>query len=214
MTMISLAPIRSTTLTVIKRWRLPLLAIPLCALLVGCDSASSNADQDMMTKIGSVDTLDTTEPQNESEELDGTSLSDANGNLSESNEGQSLIVAAQSNNDGKTQPSTLYSKSNSSTLQATLMGDYGGMVPCADCDSMDVTLNLFADGSVLKASTYHNPEQPRSPLLESGVYRQDNNKITIVYEDKNIESYHIQDNHLILIDEQKKLNNDYTLSRK
>lgn len=214
MAMISLAPIRSTTLTVIKRWRLPLLAIPLCALLVGCDSASSNADQDMMTKIGSVDTLDTTEPQNEPEELDGTSLSDANGNLSASTEGQSLIVAAQSNNDGKTQPSTLYSKSNSSTLQATLMGDYGGMVPCADCDSMDVTLNLFADGSVLKASTYHNPEQPRSPLLESGVYRQDNDKITIVYEDKNIESYHIQDNHLILIDEQKKLNNDYTLSRK
>lgn len=212
--MISLAPICSTTLIVIKRWRLPLLAIPLCALLAGCDSASSNADQNMMTKIGSVDTLDTTEPQDEPEEGDGTSLSDANSNLSESTEGQSLIAAAQSNNDAKIKPSTLYSKSNSSTLQATLMGDYGGMVPCADCDSIDVTLNLFADGSVLKASTYHNPERPRPPLLESGVYRQDNDKITIVYEDKNIESYHIQDNHLILIDEQKNLNNDYTLSRK
>ena len=214
MTMISFAPVRSTTLTVIKRWRLPLLAIPLCALLASCDSASSNADQDMMTKIGSVNTSDTTEPQNEPEKSDGTSLSDANSNLSESTEGQSLIAAAQSNNDAKTKPSVPYSKSNSNTLQATLMGDYGGMVPCADCDSIDVTLNLFADGSVLKASTYHNPERPRQPLLESGVYRQDNDKITIVYEDKNIESYHIQDNHLILIDEQKNLNNDYTLSRK
>ena len=37
---------------------------------------------------------------------------------------------------------------------------------------------------------------------------------TIVYEDKNIEAYHIQDNHLVLMDEHKKPNNDYTLSRK
>lgn len=215
MIMIYLAPICSTTLTVIKRWSPSLLAVPLCVLLVGCDSASSNTDQDLMTKIASVDTLDTAEQQNASEGMEGDSTSQSNPNddLNEVAEGQSLIAAAQSSNDGHTHPSALHSKS-SSTLQATLMGDYGGMVPCVDCDSIDVTLNLFADGSVLKASNYHNPEQPRAPLLESGVYRQDNDKITIVYEGKNIESYHIQDNHLILIDEQKNPNNDYTLSRK
>lgn len=47
-------------------------------------------------------------------------------------------------------------------------------------------------------------------LFEPGVYRQDNDMITIVYEDKNIEAYHIQDNHLVLMDEHKKPNNDYT----
>ncbi|MGP4849179.1 hypothetical protein ACTXGQ_34100, partial [Marinobacter sp. 1Y8] len=73
---------------------------------------------------------------------------------------------------------------------------------------------LFADGSVLKASYYHNPEKPKTPLLESGIYRQDNDKITIVYEGKNIETYHIQDNHLIRIDEHDNLEDDYTLSRK
>ena len=103
---------------------------------------------------------------------------------------------------------------NDSALQATLMGDYGGMVPCSSCDNIDVTLNLFADGSVLKTSIYNSPETPRSPLFESGIYRQDNDTITIVYESKNIETYHIQDNHLVMIDEYKKPDNDYTLSRK
>jgi uncharacterized lipoprotein NlpE involved in copper resistance len=94
------------------------------------------------------------------------------------------------------------------------MGDYGGIVPCVSCGSIDVTLNLFADGSVSKTSIYNNPESPRAPLLESGIYRQDNDTITIVYEEKKIETYHIQDNHLILMDEEKNPNNDYILSRK
>jgi len=129
-------------------------------------------------------------------------------------EGQSLIAAAQSNKDTYADSSMERSEAKSSMLQATLMGDYGGMVSCIDCDSIDVTLNLFADGSVLKASYYHNPEKPKTPLLESGIYRQDNDKITIVYEGKNIETYHIQDNHLIRIDEHDNLEDDYTLSRK
>jgi len=36
--------------------------------------------------------------------------------------------------------------------------------------------------------------------------------VTIAYEEK-IETYHIQDNHLILLDKEKDLNPDYTLSR-
>ncbi|GAA0798371.1 copper resistance protein NlpE N-terminal domain-containing protein [Psychrobacter piscatorii] len=216
MTMIYLAPICSTTSTIIRRWGPSLLAVPLCVLLIGCDSASSNSDQDMRTKASFVDASAESDPQSTSEDIESDSMSESNpdDSLNESTEGQSLIAAAQSSNEGHMHPSTIHSESNSSALQATLMGDYGGMVPCDDCDSIDVTLNLFSDGSVLKSSTYHDAEQQRAPLLESGVYRQDKDKITIVYEDKHIESYYIQDNHLILIDEQKNLNNDYTLSRK
>ena len=216
MTMIYLAPIHATTCTVIRRWGPSLLAIPLCVLLIGCDSASSNADQDMMTKAAFVDTSEASDQQVTPEEIDSDSISEANADdgSSESEEGQSLISAAQSSHDGHTHPLTMHSESSSSALQATLMGDYGGMIPCVDCDSIDVTLNLFADGSVLKTSNYQDSKQARAPLLESGVYRQDNDKITIVYEDKHIESYYIQDNHLILIDDQRELDNDYTLSRK
>lgn len=214
--MIYLAPVRATTCTVMRRWGPSLLAIPLCVLLIGCDSASSNADQNMMTKAAFVDSSEASDQQITPEETESDGASEANvgDESNESEEGQSLIAAAQSSHDGHTHPLTMHSESNGNALQATLMGDYGGMVPCVDCDSIDVTLNLFADGSVLKTSNYHDSERSRAPLLESGVYRQDKDKITIVYEDKHIESYYIQDNHLILIDEQKNLNNDYTLSRK
>ena len=94
------------------------------------------------------------------------------------------------------------------------MGDYGGIVPCASCDNIDITLNLFADGSVLKTSVFNDEEPTNPPLLESGVYRQDDNKITIVYENKNIETYQIRDNHLIMMDADKNPNDDYTLSRR
>ena len=204
-----LARICSTT-PAIRRWRLSMLAVPLCVLLVGCDSASSNDDQDMMTKVASVDQNDLS---NNLQSSDASQVP-ADSELNEAAEGQSLIAAAQSNNDANQQPSAARSESKISMMQATLMGDYGGMVSCVDCDSIDITLNLFADGSVLKSSNYHSPERPRAPLLESGIYRQDNDKITIVYEGKQIETYHIQDNHLILIDEHDNPDNDYTLSRK
>lgn len=210
MIMIYLAPICATTLAIVKRWNPSLLVVPLCVLLVGCDSASSNTDKEMVSTFASTNAQDTSESMQD----DSADVSNLDSELNEVVEGQSLIAAAQSSSDTYTNTSTRLSESKSSMLQATLMGDYGGMVSCLDCDSIDVTLNLFADGSVLKASSYHNPEQPRLPLLESGIYRQDNDKITIVYEGKNIETYHIQDNHLILMDEYKNLNNDYTLSRK
>ncbi|MEH6667599.1 MAG: copper resistance protein NlpE N-terminal domain-containing protein [Psychrobacter sp.] len=209
--MIYFAPVRSTTLAIVKRWRPSLLVASLCVLLVGCDSASSNTDKDMVSTFATTNS----EPQGASQSFqDDNAESATNDESSEMAEGQSLIAAAQSNKDTYTNSSMEPAGSENSMLQATLMGDYGGMVSCTACDSIDVTLNLFADGSVSKTSNYHNPEKPRTPLLESGIYRQDNDKITIVYEGKNIETYHIQDNHLIRIDEHDNLEDDYTLSRK
>ncbi|MGP9556357.1 copper resistance protein NlpE N-terminal domain-containing protein [Psychrobacter sp. AOP7-A1-24] len=209
--MIYLASVHSTTLTIVKRWRPALFVASLCALIVGCDSASSNTDKDM------VSTFAATSPESQD---DSQALQDENVELasddetSEMVEGQSLIAAAQSNKNTYVDSSMERSEAKSSMLQATLMGDYGGMVSCTDCDSIEVTLNLFADGSVLKASNYHNPKESKAPLLESGVYRQDNDKITIVYESKNIETYRIQDNHLVRMGEHHNLDKDYTLSRK
>ncbi len=210
--MIYSVPICSSTLTILKRGGHCLLVLPLCVLLVGCDSTSSNHDKGVTTKIAPIDYVEDNSSQVAAENLVESNLLSADSKLDIVAEGQSLIAAAQSSND--VHQSLAYSKLNDSALQATLMGDYGGMVPCNSCDSTDITLNLFADGSVLKTSIYNNPKTPRVPLIESGVYRQDNDTITIVYEDKNIEAYHIQDNHLVLMDEYKNPNNDYTLSRK
>ena len=210
--MIYSVPICSSTLTILKRGGHCLLALPLCVLLIGCDSTSSNHDKGVTTKIAPIDYVEDNSSQVAAENLVESNLLSADSKLDIVAEGQSLITAAQSSND--VHQSLAYSKLNDSALQATLMGDYGGMVPCNSCDSTDITLNLFADGSVLKTSIYNNPKTPRVPLIESGVYRQDNDTITIVYEDKNIEAYHIQDNHLVLMDEYKNPNNDYTLSRK
>lgn len=212
--MIYSVPTCSSTLTILKRGGHCLLALPLCVLLIGCDSASSNQDKGLTTKIASIDYVEENSSQVAAENLAETNLLSAGSELDIVAEGQSLIAAAQSSNDAHLHQSLTYSNSHNSALQATLMGDYGGMVPCNSCDSTDITLNLFADGSVLKTSIYNNPETPRLPLIESGVYRQDNDTITVVYEEKNIEAYDIQDNHLVLMDEYKNPNNDYTLSRK
>lgn len=211
------APACATTSTVVRRFSCSLLIVPLCMLLISCDSASSNDNREVLTEVAPANALPDADLQNLAGNLQDSSgiQSDSNSEIDTVAEGQSLIAAAQSTNDLHTRQSLLNSESPSnSTLQATLMGDYGGMVPCQSCANIDVTLNLFADGSVLKTSIYNQPEKPQAPLIESGIYRQDNNTITIVYEAKNIETYHIQDNHLILMDEDKKSNNDYILSRK
>lgn len=188
--------------------------VPLCIFLIGCDSASSSDNKEILTEVASADALPDATVQNLAGNLQDSSGTQPDADSDVIAEGQSLIAAAQSTNDLHARQSLSNSESPSSTLQATLMGDYGGMVPCKTCANIDVTLNLFADGSVLKTSIYNQPEKPQAPLVESGIYRQDNNTITIVYEAKNIETYHIQDNHLILMDEDKKSNNDYILSRK
>lgn len=216
MTMIYSTPTQSNRLPTIKRYCRCLLLVPVCVLLISCDSASSNDDRSMATQIAPTDdsvvASDLQSIKNSSQ--DSSQQADTDNTLDDTAEGQSLIAAAQSKNDAETESSQMISASQSSMLQATLMGDYGGMVSCTSCDSIDVTLNLFADGSVLKTSMYNNPKTPRSPLFEPGIYRQDNDKITIVYESKNIEAYRIQDNHLILMDDNETPDNDYTLSRK
>lgn len=208
------APICAPTSTVVRRFSRSLLMVPLCIFLIGCDSASSSDNKEILTEVASADALPDATVQNLAGNLQDSSGTQPDADSDVIAEGQSLIAAAQSTNDLHARQSLSNSESPSSTLQATLMGDYGGMVPCKTCANIDVTLNLFADGSVLKTSIYNQPETPQAPLVESGIYRQDNNTITIVYEAKNIETYHIQDNHLILMDEDKKSNNDYILSRK
>jgi len=208
------APICAPTSTVVRRFSRSLLMVPLCIFLIGCDSASSSDNKEILTEVASADALPDATVQNLAGNLQDSSGTQPDADSDIIAEGQSLIAAAQSTNDLHARQSLSNSESPSSTLQATLMGDYGGMVPCKTCANIDVTLNLFADGSVLKTSIYNQPETPQAPLVESGIYRQDNNTITIVYEAKNIEIYHIQDNHLILMDEDKKSNNDYILSRK
>lgn len=197
----------STTLTVINRCMRSLLAVPVCLLLASCDSASSST-----TQSAAIDSTQNAGVQND----EAAGLNNKTKDLADktdNEEGLSLIAAANANDNTHSAP-MISASSSDSTLQATLMGDYGGMVPCASCDSIDITLNLFADGSVLKTSVFHNAEPAQPPLLESGVYRQDSEMITIVYERKNIETYLIKDNHLIMMDEDKTPNNDYTLSRK
>lgn len=206
--MIYLTSIFSTTFSIVRRSRRSLLAVPICLLLLGCDSSSSTTNKGMSTKVALVDNMENSAQRNTADASQDNDLEDADAS-------QSLIDAAQTNDDAYTRRSPMISEpNNNSALQATLMGDYGGMVPCSSCDSIDITLNLFADGSVLKTSFYNNAEPPRQPLLESGIYRQDNDTITIVYESKKIETYHIQNNHLVMLDEHKNLDDDYTLSRK
>lgn len=212
--MIHFAPTYSTLQTVIRGFGRSLLVLPLCVAIIGCDSASSNDEKSLSSSIAPSNPSADSDMQNLAQNLQDGSRQTDNSEPDKVVEGQSLIAAAHSSNDAHTNQSLMSSEpsNRSNTLQATLIGDYGGMVPCESCGSIDVTLNLFADGSVVKTSIYNNPESPRMPLVESGVYRQDNDTITIAYEEK-IETYHIQDNHLILLDKEKDLDTDYTLSR-
>ena len=198
----------------IKRYCRCLWVVPICIILASCDSASSNDDKSMATKIAPTDDSAVVSDSQSSLQDNSSEQAEADDTLDDTVEGQSLIAAAQSNNDTHMNDAASQTESQTSLLQATLIGDYGGMVSCDSCDSIDVTLNLFADGSVLKTSMHNNSTTSRAPMFESGIYRQDDNKITIVYENSSIETYRIQDNHLILMDDNKSPNNDYTLSRK
>ena len=210
--MMTISPTCSTAITTIRRCMRPLLALPFCLLLMSCDSASSSttsannkATQGTPINNMALADLQNTDAQN--------NLANVGADEVNNTEGQSLIAAA-SLNDNKRRTPMISDSNSDSTLQATLMGDYGGVVPCASCDNIDITLNLFADGSVLKTSVFNDENPINPPLLESGVYRQDDDKITIVYERKNIETYQISDNHLIMMDADGNPHDDYTLSRK
>lgn len=184
-----------------------LLPLSLCALLAGCDSHSStpSTDKRMMIASKQSDAIAA-----EQETIDPNSNSDG----TSSEEDESLISTAKSDRKSSVDRSSSdATTTNDSQMQATLIGDYKGVMPCSFCSSTEVLLNLFADGSVVKTSIYDNPKEPTDSLIENGIYRQDDDKITIVYDDQRIESYIIQNNHLVLLDDNNIADDDYTLSR-
>jgi hypothetical protein len=184
-----------------------LLPLSFCALLAGCDSHSStpSTDKRMMIASKQSDAIAA-----EQETIDPNSNSDG----TSSEEDESLISTAKSDRKSSIDRSSSdATTTNDSQMQATLIGDYKGVMPCSFCSSTEVLLNLFADGSVVKTSIYDNPKEPTDSLIENGIYRQDDDKITIVYDDQRIESYIIQNNHLVLLDDSDIADDDYTLSR-
>ena len=191
----------------------------LCLTLTGCDSGSAASSVGLDTRANhdttniSVKNAAASEQQSVTD-LRTSSMADINDNTPvDDSTGQSLMSVAST--DAAVQRTPMISaRGTDSTLQATLIGDYKGMLPCKSCDGINMTLNLLSDGSVVKTSIYENPVTPTAPLIESGVYRQDDNTIIVAYDDKNIEMYRIENNHLIMLDEHKKPNADYTLSRK
>lgn len=197
----------------IKRLGGHLLPLSFCIILIGCDSQSTTTSAaHNPTMKQSLSDSKVRNNQYDSTQINDDSLAVAD---DVANEGESLIAAAKLDDNVQTRRAPMISDpSTGSELEATLIGDYVGILPCPFCDSVSVTLNLFADGSVLKTSIYENPKTPKVPLVEHGVYRQDSTMITIVYQDKSIESYTIQDNHLVMMSDNDTLNADFTLSRK
>ena len=207
--MTTLLPISCADFTIRRCMRL-LLALPVCIVLASCDSASSSANN-KNTQGAPINSTASAASSNDDAVLtknDAEELVESNVN----SEAQSLMATASLTESTARSP-MISTANNDSMLQATLMGDYGGVVPCSSCLSTNVTLNLFADGSVLKTSVFNQSETPQPPMVESGVYRQDSDVITIVYQTKNIETYQIQDNHLIMMNEYKNPDEDYALSR-
>lgn len=205
--MIYFSPTLTTVMTPLKRARGLLLALSTCALVLGCDSHSTPFDESTVTKSSIQDTAKSSQ--------ENASAATDEADLESSDAGESLIASAKPSVRSNAKRAPMIAESDeTSSMRATLIGDYVGMLPCDTCKSVEVTLNLFADSTVLKTSIYQNPETPKVPLVESGIYRQDNNEIIIVYSDQRIESYRIQNSHLVLLDDDKTPNTDYTLSLK
>lgn len=185
--------------------------------LTGCDSQSATFS---MVDSKADEAVESTAAATQQDHLADTANHDADERLpslgaspAPETRGQSLLAAAKTDDNPAQNLATMDNRSENS-LHATLIGDYEGMLPCSFCEGINVTLNLFSDGSVIKTSVFEAPDVPKAPLSESGVYRQDNNKIIIAYEDQSIESFEIQDNHLVMFGKDKKPNPDFTLSRK
>ena len=194
-------------MTAIRRYKYLLISLPLCLLLLGCSQSSSTSN---------TDTQETSQTENvttQDNKIDKTTVAMQQNDEGTKDEGQSLIAAAKPDENIQRSP-MIAERPTDSALQATIIGDYIGMMPCAFCDGVAVTLNLFSDGSVMKTSIYENPESPRAPLTMLGVYRQDENTITIVYQNQSIETYRVQDNHLVMMDDNDTPDADYTLLRK
>ena len=180
-----------------------LLSFVFGIMLLGCDTqptATNNADKQTV--------LDSTVVPATSVETSSVTVT------ADEDQGTSLMDAAKEDKAGeKTSSPMIAEKRDDSTLQATLIGEYTGMLSCKNCDGTAWTLNLHSDGTVTKTSVY-TTQTFQPSLVESGVYRQDDDIITIVYDEENIETYGIQDNHLVKLDAHKKPDADYTLSRR
>lgn len=192
-----------------------LLPLSFAVLMLGCDGHSSAPAPEKKP------ITTTTDDSNQSASVDVKQDNSDNNIKSNSatdtvdiTGGESLITAAKPDRKSATGSLNNSEQASSNKMQATLIGDYMGIMPCSFCDSTQVLVNLFADGSVVKTSTYNNPQKPTASLTENGIYRQDSDIITIVYDDQRIESYLIQNSHLVLLNDDKVADTDYTLSRK
>lgn len=206
--------------TSIKRFCRLLLPLPLCLFLIGCEKQPANSTVRQKVAIPHSATHNNAASYKMSDSANNIDSADDVANdlgrdIDSQDEGQSLIAVAKPDGLVQKRRSPMISEPQSdSALQATLIGDYVGMLPCSFCEGVSVTLNLFSDSSILKTSIYENPEIPKVPTVEHGIYRQDNNIITIVYDTKDIENYVIQSSHLVMMDKDKNPNTDYTLARK
>ena len=185
-----------------------LLAVSVCLPLLGCSNQAApnaSADNDLAgEQVVSEKQLSSDMTTAHAAAIDG----------GEEDEGASLMDSAKTGDSEKKQRSPMIAEKRAdSALQATLIGNYTGVIPCATCDELTLTLNLYSDGTVKQTSVYENSEIALPPLIEMGVYRQDNDMITVVYDQENIDNYRIQGNHLIMLDANKQSLTDYTLSR-
>ena len=131
--MMNFSPTCCFAVTAIRRCTRPLLAVPLCLLLISCDSASSSNNK--TTQTAPINSLEQTDGKSDTDLENGSSdvVNEANGE-----QGQSLIAVANAKDNTRSSP-MISTVNSDSTLQATLMGDYGGIVPCASCDNIDIT---------------------------------------------------------------------------
>ena len=183
-----------------------------CLLLSGCDSQSASSPvRAQVSKSANGEAV--AQSQSEALAFSEQTISEA-ANEADEIAGRPLLASAQS--DEREPLPNEYQTDNaesSYSLGATLIGDYGGTVPCRNCERVDVTLNLFSDGSVAKTSVYQNQGDKPQSVTQSGIYRQDEHVITIVYDDQDLESYHIEGNYLVQLNADDRPNDDYTLSR-
>lgn len=183
-------------------------------MLLGCNNQSASSASNTTNDDSSIS--DQAIKEEAASSVADTALEEASNDdkISVEDKGTSLMDSAKTDDIEEERRSPMIAeKRTNSALQATLIGNYMGILPCSSCDEITLTLNLHSDGTVKQTSVYENSKPERSPLVETGVYRQDNNMITIVYDKENIDSYRIQDNHLVRLDKNKNPDPDYTLSR-
>ncbi len=79
-------------------------------------------------------------------------------------------------------------------------GTYTGMLPCADCEGIEVSLTLYTDSTYHKTSTYLGKDSPRS-FEEQGKYRWDEAGRNIRLEGQEAPNqYLVGENRLVLLD--------------